>query len=61
MQNLRQITKYSILLATALSFVLSVSLWFVGAREEGIFVGIWVPSILAFGAFVFSAWEIKNE
>jgi len=29
------------------SFVLSVSLWFTGNREEGIFVGLWVPSILA--------------
>jgi hypothetical protein len=61
MKNLRQIAKYSILIATALSFLLSVSLWFLGAREEGVFVGIWVPSILAFGAFVFSAWEIENE
>ena len=31
-----------------LSFLYSVSLWFSGYQEEGIFVGIWVPSILAF-------------
>ena len=31
-----------------LSFLYSVSLWFSGSKLEGIFVGIWVPSILAF-------------
>jgi hypothetical protein len=30
----------------------SAYLWFGGQREEGLFVGLWVPSILAFGAFV---------
>ena len=29
-----------------LSFLYSVSLWFSGHQLEGIFVGIWVPSIL---------------
>ena len=31
-----------------LSFLYSVSLLFSGNKLEGIFVGIWVPSILAF-------------
>ena len=31
-----------------LSFLYSVGLWFTGYQLEGIFVGIWVPSILAF-------------
>ena len=31
-----------------LSFLYSESLWFSGNKLEGIFVGIWVPSILAF-------------
>jgi hypothetical protein len=31
-----------------LSFLYSVGLWFSGYQLEGIFVGIWVPSILAF-------------
>ena len=31
-----------------LSFLYSVGLWFTGHQLEGIFVGIWVPSILAF-------------
>ena len=31
-----------------ISFLYSVTLWFTGNKLEGIFVGIWVPSILAF-------------
>ena len=40
------------LLAAGLSFVMSVSLFFTGSREQGIFVGIWVPSILSAGALL---------
>ena len=36
---------YPVILAF-LSFLYSVSLWFSGHQLEGIFVGIWVPSIL---------------
>ena len=43
------------LVAAAVSFVLSVALWFAGSREEGMFVGLWVPSILAAGAFWIAA------
>lgn len=43
------------LIAAAASFVLSVSLWFSGSRDEGVFVGLWVPSILAAGAFWIAA------
>ena len=43
---------YFLLLAALLSFAFSVYLWFSGAQAQGAFVGIWVPSILAFGAFV---------
>ncbi len=39
-----------ILLGAFVSFGLSVSLWFTGHHEQGIFVGLWVPSILALGA-----------
>ncbi len=41
-----------LLLAAFISFVFSVSLWFLGLRDEGVFVGLWVPSILAFGAYL---------
>ncbi len=37
---------YPILLAFV-SFLFSVTLWFGGNQLEGIFVGIWVPSILS--------------
>ena len=43
------------LVAAAASFLLSVGLWFAGNRDEGVFVGLWVPSILAAGAFWMSA------
>jgi hypothetical protein len=41
--------------AALLAGVTSVYLWFSGQRDEGVFVGLWVPSILAFGAFMRAA------
>jgi hypothetical protein len=41
-----------LLTAAAISFLLSVSLWFAGHELQGIFVGLWVPSILSLGAIV---------
>ena len=46
--------KLPVYLAAGASFLFSVYLWFNGSKEEGLFVGMWVPSILAFGAFLFS-------
>ncbi len=40
------------LAAALLSFTGSVALYFSGEESGGIFVGLWVPSILAFGAFI---------
>ena len=40
------------LAAAGVSFLLSVALWFSGHREQGVFVGLWVPSILSLGALV---------
>jgi hypothetical protein len=40
------------LLAAGISFAISVVLYFSGDESEGIFVGLWVPSILALGAFL---------
>ena len=51
----------SILVAAGLSFFLSVGLWFLGAawtgspeeaKQYGLFVGLWVPSILALGTLL---------
>ena len=44
--------RYLLLLAAGISFVLSVTLWFGGHELQGIFVGLWVPSILSLGAVV---------
>lgn len=38
--------------AAGLSFLLAVYLWFTGDKEAGIFVGLWVPSLLALANFV---------
>jgi hypothetical protein len=46
-----------ILLAAFVSFLLSVVLWFGGDRQEGIFVGLWVPSILSLGGIVLRRGE----
>ena len=42
---------YPVILAF-LSFLYSVTLWFTGNKLEGIFVGIWVPSILGFSVAI---------
>jgi hypothetical protein len=47
-----QTSRLLLLTAAAISFALSVSLWFAGNELQGIFVGLWVPSILALGAIV---------
>jgi hypothetical protein len=44
--------KSLVLLAAFVSFVISVVLWFGGQHDQGIFVGLWVPSILSLGAVV---------
>ncbi len=47
-------SKTPILIAAGLSFLLSVYLWFMGAKQEGLFVGIWVPTILSLGTFIYA-------
>jgi len=42
---------YFILIAALISMILSIGLWFSGSTDAGLFVGIWVPSILGFGAY----------
>jgi hypothetical protein len=44
--------RYLVLLAAGISFALSVTLWFGGHGLQGIFVGLWVPSILSLGGIV---------
>lgn len=47
--------KAMFLLGAGLSFLMSVYLFFSGDHERGIFVGIWVPSILSAGALLLGA------
>ena len=44
--------KYYPVVLAFISFLLSVSLWFNGQKDAGMFVGIWVPSILSFAIFI---------
>lgn len=46
------LSKLLIFTAAGLSFLLSVYLFFSGDRERGIFVGLWVPSILSAGTLL---------
>ncbi|MCY7378767.1 MAG: hypothetical protein LH467_05420 [Gemmatimonadaceae bacterium] len=48
-RNFRRRAGLTILAAAFASFLLSVTLWFTGSHEQGLFVGLWVPSILSFG------------
>ena len=49
---------YSFLIAAFISFAFSITLWFgvLGGeveanKQSGVFVGLWVPSILALGGY----------
>jgi hypothetical protein len=44
--------KLGFLIAGFASFLLSVTLWFLVDREQGLFVGLWVPAIHSLGALV---------
>ncbi len=54
-------SKLLFLTAAGISFLFSVALWFGGQRQEGLFVGLWVPSILSFGALLFSGRDRAGE
>ncbi|MFZ9675573.1 MAG: hypothetical protein ACO3LA_00800 [Ilumatobacteraceae bacterium] len=59
----KQILQATTLLAAAASLVMSVYLYFSGDevfdRLNGIYVGVWVPSILSLGAFLVSSTKEK--
>jgi hypothetical protein len=54
-----------ILAAAFLSFLFSVSLWFgigmTASKEAGVFVGLWVPSILSAGNYFRQAARAKAD
>ena len=43
--------------AGLVSLLLSVGLWFSGNEQQGIFVGLWVPTIHSLGALVLAGSE----
>ena len=55
--NRLKLGKLLFCVAAGISFLLSVSLWFTGSKEQGLFVGLWVPSILALGALLLAGRE----
>lgn len=46
------VTKILFFIAAGISLALSNYLWFSGYREEGLYVGLWVPSILSAAALL---------
>ena len=50
----RSLVKTMYVAAAGVSFLLSVTLWFTGSKEQGLFVGLWVPSILSLGSLILS-------
>lgn len=52
-----------IMLAAFASFLFSVSLWFgigmVMNKDAGVFVGLWVPSIIASGIYLHVARRVR--
>jgi hypothetical protein len=48
------IAKSFIFLASFLSMLFSIYLFYSNETERGIFVGLWVPSILSAGALLFA-------
>ncbi len=43
---------YYILAAALAALVLSVWLWFSGDQEAGLYIGLWVPSVIGFGIYL---------
>jgi hypothetical protein len=50
-RNERRLGVTLFLIAAVVSFLLSIALWFTDNHQAGVFVGLWVPSILAAGGF----------
>tara|TARA_B110000305_G_C19376260_1_gene607156 strand:+ start:1180 stop:1365 length:186 start_codon:yes stop_codon:yes gene_type:complete len=59
----KQFTTADILLfiAALLSLIFSEVLYFQGEKADGTFIGLWVPSILAFGIYLKLINNKKND
>ena len=40
-----------IIAAAVISFLLAIYVWFTGNQNAGIFIGLWVPSLLALATY----------
>lgn len=54
-----KISKVLFFLAAFFSFLFSVFLYFQGNKTHGIFVGVWVPSILSAGSLYLTSYNEK--
>lgn len=54
------LARWLFVFAAVVSLLLSVYLWFAVDREQGLFVGIWVPSILSLGTLFMSGRTDKS-
>ena len=55
------ITDKLLMISAVLSLIFSETLWFQGEKQGAIFIGIWVPSILAFGIYLKLIINSKND
>jgi hypothetical protein len=55
------ITDILLFIAAFLSLIFSEILYFKGDTNAAIFIGLWVPSILAFGIYLKLINQIKND
>jgi hypothetical protein len=56
-----KLSDYFILGSAFLSMLLSIYLYFTTNTEAGIFVGLWVPSLLGFGIYIKNIYRSPNE
>jgi len=55
------LTEKLLFLAALLSLIYSEILFFNGDKDQAIFIGLWVPSLLAFGIYLHLINKKKND
>lgn len=41
-----------IIVAAGISLILAIYVWFTGSKDAGLFIGLWVPSLLALATYL---------
>ena len=41
-----------IVIAAVISLIIAVYVWFTGDKDSGLFIGLWVPSLLALATYL---------